>query len=345
MYKELPIPSFFNPKNTYDYNYDVNSFNLSVLANEWKKQHDIKPTAAQGLNIHLLLIDLQDSFCNKYGTLYVGGRSGIGSSEDNVKIAKYIYRNIGIISVITKTQDTHFEFQIFLPAFWLYKDNSPLKSNTPIISDMVKSGEVKPYPAIASWLCNGNYGWLINQCVYYCEELEKGGRYGLYLWDPHCMLGSKGHSLSGIIQEACVFHSHIRGNQSNIEIKGGHPLTENYSILRPEVLTRFDGKPLAQKNTKLYQTLVSADKIIIAGQAKSHCVAWTIRDLIDEVKLQDPKLLNKIYILQDCMSSVVIPGIIDFTDQTEKIFEEFKNEGIHLVNSTDSMDSWPGMNI
>ncbi len=345
MYKQLPLPKFFNPRNAEDYNYRPNTLDLSIAANEWKRQHNIKPSATQGLNVHLLIIDAQNHFCHPDGTLYVGGRSGMGAIDDNKRLATFIYKNVASIKFITKTLDSHTQFQIFLPAFWLYKDDSPVQPNTPISSDMVRSGEVKPLPAMASWLCNGAYDWLVQQCAYYCQELEKGGRYSLYIWNPHCEFESTGHSLSGIIHEACTFHSHVRGTQSLVEIKGSHPLTENYSIFRPEVLTRFDGKPLAQKNTQFYQTLISADKIIIAGQAKSHCVAWTISDLINEVKAQDPKLLDKIYVLEDCMSSVVIPGIVDFTDETEKIFQNFASEGIYLVKSTDPMDSWPGISI
>jgi nicotinamidase-related amidase len=340
MTKELPIPSFFDKNNASNYNYNPNQLNLMQIAQEYKKQHNIKPAASQGQNIHLLLIDLQKDFCFPEGSLYVGGRSGKGAIEDNIKIAKFIYRNLGDIKNITKTMDTHFAYQIFFPSFWIDQDGNMLNPYIIITTDIIREGKVKPNPSMAHWLCNGNYSWLIQQCEYYCDELEKSGRYSLYLWPYHCMLGSDGHVLSGIIHEATLFHSFVRGVQNNIEIKGGHPLTENFSIYRPEVLTRFDGKPLAQINTNFYKTTIEADKVIIAGQAKSHCDAWTIKDLIDKIKIQDPTLLDKIYILEDCMSSVVIPGVVDFTDQTEKLFQEFADEGIHLVKSTDSIESW-----
>ena len=79
---------------------------------------------------------------------------------------------------------------------------------------------------------------------FYCAELEKAGKYHLYLWPPHCLLGSDGHALAGVVHEARMFHSFARGAQSWVEVKGGNPLTENYSVLRPEVLMRHDGQPL-----------------------------------------------------------------------------------------------------
>ena len=108
---------------------------------------------------------------------------------------------------------------------------------------------MRPNPAVASWLCNGNYPWLLKQVRFYCAELEKAGKYRLYLWPPHCLLGSDGHALVGVLHEARMFHSFARGAQSWVEVKGGNPLTENYSVLRPEVLMRHDGQPLAQRNT------------------------------------------------------------------------------------------------
>jgi nicotinamidase-related amidase len=339
MTKELTVPSFFDKNNASNYNYNPDQTALMQMSQEYKKQYSIKPAASQGQNIHLLLIDLQKDFCFPQGSLFVGGRSGKGAIEDNIKIAQFIYRNLGNIKNITKTMDTHFAFQIFFPSFWMDQDGNMLNPHTIITTDLIRESKVKPNPAIASWLCNGNYSWLLQQCEYYCDELEKAGKYSLYLWPFHCMFGSDGHALSGIIHEATLFHSLVRGVQNNIEIKGGHPLTENYSIFKPEILTRFDGKPLAQKNVSFYKTIINSDKIIIAGQAKSHCDAWTIKDLIDEIKAQDPTLLDKIYILEDCMSSVVIPGVVDFTDPTEKLFQEFTDEGIHLVKSTDPIES------
>ncbi|NIR44022.1 MAG: isochorismatase, partial [Gemmatimonadetes bacterium] len=57
------------------------------------------------------------------------------------------------------------------------------------------------------------------------------------------------------------------------------PLTENYSALNPEVLTGPDGEVIAEKNESFVERLLGYDMLVIAGQAQSHCVAWTVRDL------------------------------------------------------------------
>jgi nicotinamidase-related amidase len=73
---------------------------------------------------------------------------------------------------------------------------------------------------------------------------------------------------------------------------------------------------------------------VIAGQAKSHCVAWTIADLLDDLRKEDPALAQKIYLLEDCTSPVVVPGA-DYTEQADAAFARFAEAGMHLVKSTD----------
>ena len=58
---------------------------------------------------------------------------------------------------------------------------------------------------------------------------------------------------------------------------------------------------------------------------------------------QDPSLVEKVYLLEDCMSPIVIPGVIDFTDEANKAFEKFSKAGMHIVKSTDPIGTWPGI--
>jgi nicotinamidase-related amidase len=185
--------------------------------------------------------------------------------------------------------DTHPAFRSS-PAWSIARPPLPAPGDQPI-----DAGEVRPSPAMARWLCDGNYPWLLRQVRHYCEELERAGKYRLYLWPPHCLLGSDGHALAGVVHEARLFHSFARGAQSWVEVKGGHPLTENYSVMAPEVLTRHDGRPLAQRNTQFLKTLLSADAVLIAGQAASHCVKSSIDDILGEIVATDPDLAKKVY--------------------------------------------------
>jgi nicotinamidase-related amidase len=209
----------------------------------------------------------------------------------------------------------------------------------------VNSGKWKVNPAIAWSVAQGNYLALQRHALHYVQKLSDGGKYPLIIWPYHSILGGIGHALVSSVEEALFFHCIARHSQTGFEIKGGNPLTENYSVLRPEVLDGADGRPIAQKNARFIQKLLEYDAVIIAGQAKSHCVAWTIDDLLTEIQVQDPNLAKKVYLLEDCTSPVVVPGIVDFTDQGEEAFHRFAKAGMHLVKSTTPINQWPDISF
>jgi nicotinamidase-related amidase len=348
--KPLPVPAFFDAKNAERWEYAPDQHRLFTDATEWRRAHGLTPAASDKQNVHLLLIDVQKDFCFPKGSLYVGGRSGNGALDDSRRLAEFVYRNMGVLSHITTTMDTHFAFQIFFSSFWVDKDGKPLAPFREITTADIDNGDAKPNPAVAGWLCNGNYAWLVKQARFYCAELERSGKYRLYLWPPHCILGSDGHALAGVLHEARMFHSFARGVQSWVEVKGGHALTENYSVLRPEVLQRHDGQPLSQRNTAFIKTLLTADAVVVAGQAASHCVKSSIDDLLDEIVAQDKALARKVYVLADCMSSVTVPDgkggfIADFTPAAEAALARFADAGMNVVRSTDPIESWPGIHL
>ena len=177
------------------------------------------------------------------------------------------------------------------------------------------------------------------------KKLKEGGKYELIIWPYHAMLGGIGHALVAAVEEAIFFHSIARYSQPDIQIKGGNPFTENYSVLRPEVLEGAEGEKIAQKNVKFIKKLLDFDAVIIAGEAKSHCVASTIEDLLSEIYASDKKLAEKVYLLEDCSSPVVIPGVLDYTDEANAAFERFASAGMNIVRSIDPVPDWPGINL
>jgi nicotinamidase-related amidase len=347
---QLPVPDLYEPANAERWAFRPDAQKVFEAACAWRTRQGIKPAGSDRVKIQLLVIDVQKDFCFPDGTLYVGGRSGRGAVEDSDRIARFVYANLGVLTDITCTMDTHFPFQIFFPSFWLDAADKPLTAHTVITAADIRSGKVRPNPAVAWWLCNGNYNWLCEQVAFYCSELEKAGKYTLYLWPPHCLLGSDGHALAGVIQEARLFHSFARGAKSWVEVKGGNTLTENYSVLAPEVLMRHDRQPLAQRNTQFIKTLLDADAVVIAGQAASHCVKSSIEDLLREIRTKDEKLARKVYILKDCMSAVAVPDpaargkfLVDFTPQADAALKKFSDAGMHVVDSTTPMVDWPDL--
>jgi nicotinamidase-related amidase len=348
----LPVPSFYDPAHAREWAYSPDQQALFAAAQAWRREHGIRPSSTDRRRVQLLLIDLQKDFCFPRGTLYVGGRSGSGAMDDSDRIARFLYRNLESITDITCTLDTHFPFQIFSPAFWLEENGEAPAPHQEITVEMIRAGRIRPNPDIAWWLCDGDLAWLEKQVEFYCQELEKTGRYKLYLWPPHCILGSDGHALVGVIHEARMFHAWARGARDWIESKGDLPLTENYSVLAPEVLMRWDGRPLAERNARFIRTLLKSDAVIIAGQAASHCVKSSIDDLLGEILTHSEALARKVYILSDCMSSVAVPDperpgefVFDFTPQAEEALDRFAAAGMHVVRSTDPLTAWPDLEL
>jgi nicotinamidase-related amidase len=141
------------------------------------------------------------------------------------------------------------------------------------------------------------------------------------------------------VEEAVFFHSVARFSQPDFEIKGDNPFTEHYSVIGPEVREDADGNPIGVRNEKFIQQVQDFDATLIAGQAKSHCVAWTISDLLDDIFQVDPALAEKVFLLEDCTSPVVVPGM-DYTDQSDEAFARFADAGMNVIRSTDPVESW-----
>lgn len=342
--KVLQVPKDFQKDKVGDV-FKVPYEEVAVNAKAYAKANGIEPWPKDKVRIGLMPIDTQLTFCNPDFELYVGGRTGTGAIDDNVRLCEFIYRNLDIITKIFPTMDTHTAMQIFHQIFWINDQGKHPPADSMLELDAIESGNWKVNPAVAMDIANGNYAALQNYALYYARKLTEGGKYPLMIWSYHAMLGGIGHALVPELERAVFFHLIARNSQTGFEIKGGNPLTENYSVLRPEVLEGPDGRPIAQKNTRFIKKLLDYDAVIIAGQAKSHCVAWTIADLLDEILAQDEELAKKVYLLEDCTSPVVIPGVFDFTDQADDAFKRFADAGMNIVRTTDNIEDWAGINL
>ena len=330
----LPSPSFFDSEKVSQF-WRVPYQKRANEAKQWREKYQITSSVEDKTKIILLLIDVQNTFCLPDFELFVAGKSGNGAVEDNIRLCQFIYRNLANVTTIAATMDTHTAMQIFHPIFWVdEKGNHPQAGITMISYEDVKQGRWQVNQNIAN---NLNISWqkLEKYALHYVKQLIENSKYPLTIWPYHSMLGGIGHGLVSSVEEALFFHSIVRSSQTQFEIKGDNPLTENYSVLSPEVLENKQGEKIAKKNTQFLNKLLSYDKVIIAGQAKSHCVAWTIEDLLTEIKQKDPNLATKVYLLEDCTSPVVIPNVVDFSAQAEEAFQGFADAGMQRVISSD----------
>lgn len=337
-YSQLELPPHYDPAKVANV-WRVPYQERAQEAAAWAKAKGISPAVSDRQLIALMIVDAQNTFCIPEFELFVGGRSGMGAVEDNRRLCEFIYHNLNHLSQIIVTLDTHQAVQIF-HAIYLINDQGEHPAPMTLVSyEDVMRGKWKFNPNLAGSLgIKPEDGQ--RHLLHYVRSLKEKGKFDLTVWPYHAMLGGIGHALVASVEEALFFHTIARNRQVTFEIKGENPQTEHYSVIRPEVMLGADGEKLGMDNSKFLRLVEEYDAVIIAGQAKSHCVAWTVEDLLEDITRRDPSLAQKVYLLDDCMSSVVIPGVVDYTDQAEAAFQRFAEAGMHRARSTEPMEGW-----
>jgi nicotinamidase-related amidase len=339
--QDLPLPAHFDPSRVGEV-WRVPYEERARQAPAWAARHGIRPASEDEPRVCLLAVDVQNTFCIPDFELFVAGRTGSGAVDDNRRLCEFIYRNLGTITQVFPSLDTHHAMQIF-HAIWLVDENGEHPAPYTLISaDDVAAGRWRPNPAVATAL-GLDPAYAERQLGHYTRSLAEGGKYDLTIWPYHALLGGIGHALVSAVEEAIFFHAMARSSSPDFQVKGEHRLTEHYSMLGPEVTQGPDGELLEGKNRALIEQLLGFDIVIVAGQAKSHCLAWTIDDLLENDDVQERRLAERTYLLEDCTSPVVVPGVVDYTDEADTAFERYRAAGLTVVRSTDPIASWPGI--
>ena len=338
--RDLPLPPRFGPSTVGDV-WRVPYEERAREARAWADEHDLRPAAEDGFRICLLAVDVQNTFCIPDFELFVAGRSGSGAVDDNRRLCEFVYRNLGEITQTFPSLDTHHAMQVF-HAIWLVDENGNHPDPYALVSaEDVASGRWRANPAVAEAL-GIDPDYAARHLAHYTRRLAEGGKYDLTIWPYHAMLGGIGHALVSAFEEAVFFHGVARLSNPEFQVKGDNSLTEHYSMLGPEVTEGPDGEELGGNNTRLIEKLLGFDAVVVAGQAKSHCLAWTIDDLLEEEELGN-QLAERTYLLEDCTSPVVVPGLVDYTDEADAAFDRYAAAGLHVVRSTEPLSNWPGL--
>jgi nicotinamidase-related amidase len=337
--RELPVPAHFDPNRVGEV-WRVGYEERARDAAAWAEEHGLRPAAEDSIRVCLLAVDVQNTFCIPGFELFIAGRSGTGAVDDSRRLCEFVYRNLGTITQIVPSLDTHHAMQIF-HAIWLVDDEGNHPDPYTLISvEDVEAGRWKVNEPVAETLGIGA-DYAARHLAHYTRRLAEGGKYDLTIWPYHALLGGIGHALVSAVEEAFFFHGVARYSRPDFEVKGENPLTEHYSMLGPEVTEGPDGDTLGKLNTWLIDKLLTFDAVVVAGQAKSHCLAWTIDDLLEGDEGRERRLAERTYLLEDCASPVVVPGVVDYTDEADAAFERYSAAGMHVVRSTTPIESWP----
>lgn len=254
--------------------------------------------------IHLLVIDPQNDFCDisedelpvdpksvsveKPAPLFRPSLPVAGADADMKRLAALIDRVGKKLYDIHVTLDSHNPVDIAHPSWWVNdKGNAPAPF-TLISLDDVKNGIWRARNPLTQ-----------AHSLRYVESLEANGRYMLVSWPEHCLIGSWGHNVHASVKGALDRWARSKLELVDFVTKGSNPLTEHYSAVQAEVPDPNDASTML--NGRLIRTLKEADMVAIAGEALSHCVANTVRDIADNFGEEN---IKKLVILTDCTSAV-----------------------------------------
>jgi nicotinamidase-related amidase len=252
----------------------------------------------------LLIIDMQNDFMEG-GALPVSG-----ARADAKRLADWMVKNAGMFSEVIATMDTHGLSHVFFPGWWEDAEGETVKPFTEITKKDFDKGLYRPRFHRAATAA-------------YIAGLEALGRYTLMVWPYHCVANTAGHGLEENIFNALCFYEASGGRVTRV-FKGMDPLSEMYGVFACEYPEK------RRANRALLRRAAAYGTVYIAGEAKSHCVLSTLRQLAAYMEEQG-KSLSAIRVLNDCMSAIA-----GFEEATEREFNAFKEKGVVFTAAVDN---------
>jgi nicotinamidase-related amidase len=262
----------------------------------------------------LFVIDPQNDFCSPTGSLYVAG-----ADQDMSRLAKLIDKMGKNITDMFVTMDTHHIFDIAHAQFWIDQRRKHPDPFTIISVDDV---------AKKLWMpSNSHYNAWAKE---YVEGLAQKGRFPLCIWPDHCLIGSPGNNIyPELFTSLCNWERTFNGFVQ-YQTKGTSFKTEHYSIFEAEYSDPAD--PTTKFNGMYANAIAQCDKVLIAGEARTHCVINSMRSLIENM---GDSFISKIIFLEDASSDVtVVPGLVAAADQ---YFADLKRKGMEVTTTAEFM--------
>lgn len=291
----------------------------------------------------LIIIDPQMSFChvipqNEQQLNHDGELCVPGAWDDMTRLSELIRKVNKNIKQIQVTLDSHHVNHIAHPSWFLTKENkNPLPftqvtENNGIMYGKTFNFSTYNFDDIGELKCSQiqHTKWTID----YLRNLTVGNRYPHTIWAPHCLIGTIGHAV--VPQLFNALYNWELNNFRNVDYttKGSNPFVEHFSAVKAEVVHPEDPEG-TQINTKFIDITMNSDEILLAGEARSHCLANTVRDIAYYLSNPTSKtnpFIEKCVLLTDATSDV--PG---FESYGESFVKEMVNLGMKTATCAEYM--------
>jgi nicotinamidase-related amidase len=141
---ELPLPPHWDPGRV-ETVWRVAYEQRASEAVGWARTHGVRPAREDGRRICLLAVDVQNTFCTPGFELRVPGAPG-----DSRRLCEFVYRNLGSITQVVATLDTHAAAQIFHAAWLVDADGEHPAPYTVVSAADVEGGRWRAADAARS---------------------------------------------------------------------------------------------------------------------------------------------------------------------------------------------------
>jgi nicotinamidase/pyrazinamidase len=284
-----------------------------------KQQANSKPRPASPpvrskdiFRIGILLVDPQKGF-HEGGSLAVAG-----ANADAARVASLIRAKFRDITDMYITLDSHHRNHIAHGIAWINSCGASPTAFTLISADDAAKEVWKAADPER-----------VQTFKDYAKDLEAKGRFKVCILPEHSLIGTDGHAVEDQINSAAQEWAGRTRRSIHYVWKGQNLNTEMYSAMQAEVPVASD--PATEFNTALMEDLNSCDKLIICGQALSHCVNFTTRDIVSRWAGNKADLI----LLTDCSSAVG-----GFESSAEEFVEFCKSSGMTVTNSVTLLEKW-----
>lgn len=234
-----------------------------------------------------------------------------------------------LIKQLVLTRDRHPQFHVGVPIFWKDKKGNKPQPMQPLPAGSINEGTWVPFePNAISYYESKKPVTLLEDMKNMEQAVNARGEL-LYIWNPHCEIGTDQEALHPdfveayrrweLRQLALVYHRE----------KGMFPFRDAYSFV--EAVFPHPDVSETHPDMTMIKVFEKAHQIYVMGFAENFCVFAGCRSI---VRLGGKPVAEKMTILTDCVAEIPgVPSAIPGKTLTEVFRDEMKQVGVTFMDS------------